>query len=491
MSVTSRGHYIGGGWVRGNGPVFFSTDPAAQTPVWNGAEALPAEVDAAVAAARAAFPAWADLPADARAGYLQGYAAAVKEELAGVAEIIARETGKPRWEARQEAETMIGKVANSIEAYQARSGTAKSDQAGLSAVTRYRPHGVVAVLGPFNLPGHLPHSHIVPALMAGNTVVYKPSEMTPGVGEKTTDMWVKAGLPAGVLNVVQGGRSTGVALASHEGIDGLYFTGSYAAGVALNKQFAGQPGKILALEMGGNNPLVVWNSADAEAAALLVAQSAYITAGQRCTCARRLILPAGAEGDRHLEALAALLPRLRVGAWNEDPEPFLGPVISSTAAAKLLAAQDFLELSGAKPIVPMKSHPKGKAFLTPGIIDVTGASQRNDEEYFGPLLQVIRARDFDAALAEANATRYGLAAGLISDDDALWEKFQRRVRAGIVNRNRQTTGASGKLPFGGVGDSGNHRPSAYFAADYCAYPMASLEADRPPSAKSLPAGIDP
>jgi succinylglutamic semialdehyde dehydrogenase len=148
-------------------------------------------------------------------------------------------------------------------------------------------------------------------------------------------------------------------------------------------------------------------------------------------------------------------------------------------------------LAGATPIAPMKWLPRGKAFLSPGIVDVTGVSQRTDEEYFGPLLQVIRVADFNAAIAEANRTRYGLAAGLISDSADLWDRFRARIHAGIVNRNRQTTGASGRLPFGGVGDSGNHRPSAFFAADYCAYPMASLEADQPPAAGALPAGIDP
>jgi succinylglutamic semialdehyde dehydrogenase len=487
----SRGHYIDGEWLQGGGPEFHSTDPATGSPVWTGAEALAGEVNTAVTSARKAFAGWAELEPRKRADHLFAFAVALKENQADLSEIISRETGKPLWESRQEVETMIGKVNNSLEAHKERASGTKFEQAGLMAVTRYRPHGVVAVLGPFNLPGHLPHSHIVPALLAGNTVVYKPSEMTPGVGEKTTEMWRKAGLPAGVLNMVQGGRPTGVALAGHSDLDGLFFTGSYAAGVALNRQFAEHPGKILALEMGGNNPLIVWDSGDAAAAALLIAQSAFITSGQRCTCARRLIVPSGAEGQKYIDAVAALLPRLRVGAWNDKPEPFLGPVISSGAAARLLAAQDFLELSGGKSVVPMRRLDKGPAFLSPGIVDVTEASQRTDEEHFGPLLQVVRVSDFDAALAEANRTRYGLAAGLISDSLDLWEKFQARVRAGIVNRNRQTTGASGKLPFGGVGDSGNHRPSAYFAADYCAYPMASLEADHPPSAAQPPPGIDP
>jgi succinylglutamic semialdehyde dehydrogenase len=391
---------------------------------------------------------------------------------------------------------MAGKVANSLEAYRDRCAEQSFPLSGFTAVKRFRPHGVVAVLGPFNLPGHLPHSHIVPALLAGNTVVYKPSELTPGTGERTTAIWEAAGLPPGVLNLVQGGRNTGVSLSSHPDLDGLFFTGSRAAGAALNRQSADRPGRILALELGGNNPLVIWDCADAKASAYLAAQSAYITAGQRCVCARRLILPRGPEGDRHLEALVSLLPRLRLGAPDDMPEPFLGPVISVAAADHLLEAQAALEKAGGRILVPMRKAARGgleekaSPFLTPGLVDMTGARERPDDEFFGPLLQVVRVDSFDAAIAEANHTRYGLAASLVSDRRELWERFRGRIRAGVVNWNRQTTGASGKLPFGGVGDSGNHRPSAYYAADYCAFPMASLEADKATAPDHPPAGID-
>lgn len=489
--ITGRGQFIGGKWIRGSGPEFSSLDPSTGAVAWTGREAVPDEVDAAVAAARKAFPAWADLPPERRMEFLQGFAGNLRVNIDALLERICLETGKPRWEARQEVETMIAKVANSLEAFRERASDASFDQGGFVASRRYRPHGVVAVLGPFNLPGHLPHSHIVPALLAGNAVVYKPSELTPGTGEMTTDLWAQAGLPRGVLNLVQGGRATGQALASHEGLDGLYFTGSFAGGVALNRLFADTPGRILALEMGGNNPLVVWDCENANATAHLAVQSAFITSGQRCVCARRLILPEGAEGRRHLDALVNLLPRVRVGAPSDSPEPFLGPVISAAAADRVLAAQERLLALGGKPIVPVKRHPKGPAFLTPGILDMTGAHNVPDEEVFGPLLQVFRVPDFDTAIDVANRTRYGLAAGLLSDRKDLWEAFRRQARAGVMNWNRQTTGASGKLPFGGVGDSGNHRPSAYFAADYCAYPVASLEAEKAVSPVTPPVGIDP
>jgi succinylglutamic semialdehyde dehydrogenase len=493
----SRGNFIGGAWQKAAGPAFSSTDPATGRPAWTGAESDARDVNAAVGMARTAQAGWSALGTDARAGYLQGYAAQLKSNLEVMAAAISLETGKPLWECRQEVDTMIAKVANSLEAYRERCAETVSAQAGFTAVKRFRPHGVTAVLGPFNLPGHLPHSHIVPALLAGNVVVYKPSELTPGVGEMTTSMWEAAGLPPGVLNLVQGGRNTGVSLASHPDLDGLFFTGSRPAGAALNRLFADHPGRILALELGGNNPLVVWDCADAGASALLAAQSAFITAGQRCVCARRYVLPKGPEGDRHLEALIALLPRLRVGAPGENPEPFLGPVISSAAADRLIEAQTALAAAGGKILVPMRRLAVGplaetaSPFLTPGLVDMTGARNRPDEEFFGPLLQIVRVDSFEAALEEANRTKYGLAAALVSDDRSRWETFRDRIRAGVVNWNRQTTGASGKLPFGGVGDSGNHRPSAFYAADYCAFPVASLEADKAVAPAALPPGISP
>ena len=496
----NSGNFIAGAWRMGSGPEFHSTDPATGMPDWRGREASDAEVDAAVKAARAAFPAWNALGAETRATYLRGYADRLTAGLAanpGMAEGISRETGKPLWESRQEVETMIAKVSNSLEAYRERCAETVSSQAGFTAVKRFRPHGVTAVLGPFNLPGHLPHSHIVPALLAGNTVVYKPSELTPGVGELTTRAWEAAGLPAGVLNLVQGGRNTGVSLASHPGIDGLFFTGSRGAGAALNRLFADTPGRILALELGGNNPLIIWDCADAEASALLAAQSAYITAGQRCVCARRLIVPKGPEGQRHLDALIALLPRLRVGASGGQAGTVPGTGDQRRRRGQAYGSPSGVGKRGRQGDRAHAPHRGGSVeagrspFLTPGLIDMTEASSRPDEEFFGPLLQVVRVADFDAALEEANRTRYGLAAGLVSDDRALWEAFRDRIRAGVVNWNRQTTGASGKLPFGGVGDSGNHRPSAFYAADYCAYPMASLEADKAVAPDRLPVGIDP
>jgi succinylglutamic semialdehyde dehydrogenase len=370
---------------------------------------------------------------------------------------------------------MAGKVDISIRAYDERTGERTAETGFGQAALRHRPHGVAAVLGPFNFPGHLPNGHIVPALLAGDTVVFKPSEEAPLIGQLMAEAFAEADLPDGVVNIVQGGRETGAALLD-AGIDALMFTGSGAAGAHFRRKFADDPHVILALELGGNNPLVVWDAADAEAVAGIVVQSAFVTTGQRCSCARRLIVPEGPQGDAIVEAVNAMVERLIFAPWNSTPEPYAGPLISVKAAeAALKALQDRVDM-GARVI--RASGPVGNlpgAFVQPAIIDVTGVTVP-DEEMFGPFLSVTRVSSFDAAIAEANATRYGLSAGLVSDDPANWDRFIRRIRAGVVNFNRPTTGAAGDMPFGGLGASGNHRPSAWYAADYCAYPVASFEA---------------
>ena len=453
---------------------FRSLDPATGETVWEGRAADAAQVRDAVVRARRAFPGWAALAQERRTAHVLAFKAVLENRAASFAETIARETGKPLWEAHTEVASMTGKVELSIAAQAERAGEQRSATVFGEAVLRHRPHGVMAVLGPYNFPGHLPNGHIVPALLAGNTVVFKPSELTPATGAAMAQAWMEAGLPDGVLAVVQGGRETGVALAQ-EAIDGLLFTGSAAVGMHFRRQFADRPDVILALELGGNNPLVVWDGDVGEGAAVAV-QSAYITAGQRCSCARRLIVPDTAFGAALVDAVAEFAGRLAIGAWNETPEPFMGPLVSNEAARKARNQVERLLSLGARcirPLAPVEG--RGEAFVTPALFDVTGIDLP-DEEIFAPVLQVVRVVDFDAALRVANATRFGLAAGLVTQDVGLWQRFVREARAGVVNRNRPTTGASGGMPFGGLGESGNHRPSAWYAADYCAHPVASFEA---------------
>ena len=479
--------YIAGAWQNGQGEAFESLNPVTQKVLWAGNGANAEQVDAAVKAARQAFPEWATRTFEQRLSVLEAFAASLKTHADELARCIGEETGKPLWESATEVTSMINKVAISVQSYRERTGEKSGPLGDATAVLRHKPHGVVAVFGPYNFPGHLPNGHIVPALLAGNSVVFKPSELTPKVAELTVQCWIEAGLPAGVLNLLQGARETGIALAANPGIDGLFFTGSSRTGNHLHQQFSGRPDKILALEMGGNNPLVVDQVEDLDAAVYTIIQSAFISAGQRCTCARRLLVPQGAWGDSLLTRLVEVSQSIEVGAFDQQPAPFMGSVISLGAARALMDAQEVLLGSGAVALLEMHQPDSNAALLTPGIIDVTEVSERSDEELFGPLLQVIRYADFDAAIAEANNTAFGLAAGLLSDSEARYQQFWLESRAGIVNWNKQLTGAASSAPFGGIGASGNHRASAYYAADYCAYPVASLETPT----LALPAALTP
>jgi succinylglutamic semialdehyde dehydrogenase len=482
--------FIEGQWRSGQGTLLEKTNPVDNTALWSALSASPEDVASACAAARNAFPAWARKTVAERAVVIGRFSALLTEHKSRLAEVISLETSKPYWETLTEIQAMIGKVAISLEANQARTGEKHTPMPDGEAVLRHRPHGVLAVFGPYNFPGHLPNGHIVPALLAGNTLVFKPSELTPKTAEETVKLWQQAGLPDGVLNLVQGGRSTGEALAASSQIDGLLFTGSAGTGYQLHRQLAGQPEKILALEMGGNNALIVEPVADIDAAVNLTIQSAFISAGQRCTCARRLLVKQGAAGDAFIQRLVDVTLSLVVGHWNDQPQPFMGGVISDDAARGMLKAQDDLMALGGKQLLALTRMEPHSTLLKPGIIDLTGVSGVPDEEYFGPLLSVIRYTDFDQAIELANQTRFGLAIGLISHERRQFEQLLIEARAGIVNWNKPLTGASSNAPFGGVGASGNHRPSAYYAADYCAWPMASLESDKVELPVTLSPGID-
>ncbi len=462
--------YVDGQWVKGEGTPFSSVNPATGDSLWDGCYASTTNIEASLKAATLSLSDWQKRTLEDRFKIIERYAAIAAERKEEMATLISKETGKALWDARTEAGAIVGKAAISLKAYHERTPTREEEGKRLT----HRPHGVMLVVGPFNFPGHLPNGHIIPALIAGNTIILKPSELTPAVAEKMVQWWEEAGLPAGVLNLVHGGSAETQTLLQDPRTNGIAFTGGVKAGLAIHRALAGHPEKILALELGGNNPLVAWSVGDAEAAARIIARSAFITSGQRCTCARRLIVGDNEDGQRVIDAVAALIPHLQVGPPDTEDQPFFGPLIHDRATATALAHQEALTAAGGKPVVTAAPLNHGPAYMSAGLMDTTEWQARDDEELFAPFLQVIRKTTFDDAVAEANATRFGLAAGLLSDDEALWSQFAQEINAGIVNWNRQTTGAAGTAPFGGPGLSGNHRPAGYYAADYCAWPMASM-----------------
>jgi len=451
----------------------------------------PFNIDNAILSARNAFFAWRALSFEQRFLFLEKFCTLLEERKATIAESISIETGKPLWESLLEVGAMINKLPISVKAYHERCFEKKEILKEGVSMTRHKPLGVLAVFGPFNFPGHLPNGHIMPALLAGNTIIWKPSELTPVTAQKIMACWRDANLPLNVIQLLQGDKDIGHLIAVHPGIDGLLFTGSVKTGQVLSRLFADKPGKLLALELGGNNPLVVHEVNDIVAAVYMIIQSAYLTAGQRCTCARRLLVVNNEAGKALISALILAIAKIKVGAYTERPEPFMGSLVSDNAADQVVKMYEGLLSAGGKALVPLIRLSADKpAFLSPSLVDVTDIKSRLDEEIFGPVLQLIWVNSFEEALVEANNTRFGLAAGLLSDNEDLYRQFFVSVKAGVIHWNRPLTGASSQAPFGGVGMSGNYRPSAYYAADYCAYPVASLEEKILKKPEKLPPGLD-
>lgn len=491
---------IGGEWVTlagtNQGAVVESRNPARpDAVVWSG-RSDPAHVDAAVRAARAALPAWARWGREKRFAVLRRFAELTKLKAPAMAELICDETGKVMWEARGEASALASKVditldmspiggLRRVDGFEFEMGGQKLGRAW------FRPHGVMAVVGPFNFPAHLPNGHIIPALAMGNTVVFKPSDKAPGVGQMLVELLAEAlekeGAPnggKGVINLVQGAGEIAAALTSHADVDGVLFTGSWPVGRKIMEASLDRPSRIVALEMGGNNPAVVMEDADLRQAAIEIVRCAFNTTGQRCTCTRRVIAHARI-ADRLTDVIQKATRALAFGDPRAKTPTFAGPIISEGSRRAVLEFQAAALSAGAEPIVeaaPIEIR-GGGWFISPGVLrvdrfsgDDTAASKDAgcDLEVFGPLLRVCEVRDLDEAIQQANASRYGLAASIFTRDQAAAERFLFEVKAGCLNVNAGTAGASSKLPFGGVGLSGNHRPAGSFSLDYCAYPVAGM-----------------
>jgi succinylglutamic semialdehyde dehydrogenase len=483
-------HLIDNDWLPGKGIEIVSKDPATEETLWAGKEANALQVNEAVKAAHKHLKTWSQTKLDDKKAILKEFAKLVLMNAEDFATLISKENGKPFWESMTEIKSTAAKIPISIQAFEERTSTSMRSMEGKTSYTRYKPHGVVAVLGPFNFPAHLANGHIVPALLAGNCVIFKPSELTPAVAEYMVRLWQKAGLPPGALQLLQGGSRVGKALVDNHMIQGLFFTGSDKVGQHIRQVLSKRPQTILALEMGGNNPLVVHQIIDYKTASINTILSSFITAGQRCTCSRRLIVPQGQKGDLFLDQLCQDIKTIKVGPYTDNPEPFMGPMINGKAAQNVIKAQEHLIKLGARAVIACKPHDSTQAMITPGLIDVTDLTKKSDTEIFGPLLQLVRVKDFDSAIEEANNTAYGLAAGLFCDDPKLYDRFYHEVRAGIINWNNQLTGASSSAPFGGIGLSGNYRPSAYFAADYCSYPVACMESSFLDKTVKRPPGLE-
>lgn len=453
-----------------------SIAPATGEELWRG---MPGDVEDLVERARRAWPSWAAQSLANRIELVRRTANELRKEADSLASLVAQETGQPLWAARGEVDAVLERVELAVRAYAERTAQRRLDNAlqGTSAL-RHKPHGVAVVIGPASSPLAIPAGQLIPALIAGNAVILKPSEKVPAAAEILVQCFHRAGVSANVVQFCPGGPDTGLELALHEGVDAVLFTGSTHNGIALARKLAASPHKQLALAMGGNNPIVAWDTPKLTDAAALIVQSAFGWAGQSCTNARRLIVR-DSLFDPLLAEVKRLADRLIVGAPFDDPAPFMGPVIDNATAEGLTESFVYLLSNGGRPIKHMVRTVPGKPFLSPAIIETTAMAERPDVELLGPLLQVVRVATLDEAITEANATRYGLVSTLIGGSPQDYNRFWANVRTGLVNWNRPTTAASAGAPFGGIGLSGNHRPGGLYAADFCAYPVASAEMEQP------------
>jgi succinylglutamic semialdehyde dehydrogenase len=342
---------------------------------------------------------------------------------------------------------------------------------------RHRPRGVMAVLGPFNFPGHLPNGHIVPALATGNVVVFKPSELTPAIGQLMAQMFDKAEFPKGAFNLVQGESETGKRLVADDQVDGVLFTGSYETGLKIKQTTIEHHWKILALEMGGKNASIVWGDADLNKAIYETTIGSFVSAGQRCSCTSRVILHRSI-AERFTEKFYETAKKLSIGYWKDDP--FMGPLINSAAVEKYLRFQEIAQREGAERLMRGKALDAGREgyYVTPSIClikEFREDSVYQKSEIFGPNVAIYVVDDFEEALRINDSTGFGLALSVFSRDRGLYDEAVLRARVGIVNWNRTTNGASSRLPFGGLGKSGNDRPTAHYAVQYCTVPVSCLE----------------
>lgn len=478
---------VNGEWREIPGDALTSTNPARPSEVVWSATPDASHLNDAVAAARAALPAWARTSIEQRIAVLRRYKQLAAERVDEIAGLLCDETGKAMWECVGEAKLLAGKVDITLEEGPT-SGRHRVDgfSFGMNdtkeARCHFRPHGVMAVLGPFNFPAHLPNGHIVPALLTGNTIVFKPSDKTPAGGQALTELFDEAlraeGAPAGVINMVQGAIEVAAPLTTHADIDGVLFTGSWPVGRKILESNLDHPGRMIALEMGGNNAAVVMDDADLFQAAAEIVRCAFNTTGQRCTCTRRVVVHE-AVADRLIGAIVKSASTLVVDD-PRSPETFMGPIINEASRSAVFAFEKRLAGSGGRVLVESTALPDREGwYVTPSVVEVdsfnTGEHDAGcDLEVFGPLVRIARVSSLDAAIEQANATRYGLASSIFTKDTAAIDRFLAEARAGCVNVNCGTAGASSKLPFGGLGWSGNHRPAGAFSLDYTAYPVASM-----------------
>lgn len=448
-------------------------------------------VGQSIEAASKAFRTWSLLPVSERIEALILVREAFEKNRESLEHAIARETGKPLWECKTEVNAMIGKFAVTIDHSLKLVSEEKIQEItpGVDGFIRYQPRGVLAVLGPFNFPGHLPNGHIIPALLTGNTVVFKPSELTPMTAQVMAQCFAQAKIPAGVFNMVHGGGEVGRRMVSHKGIEGVLFTGSYETGLKIQQATLNDYWKINALEMGGKNATVVWKDADLQKSVYDTLVGSFLTAGQRCSGTSRVFVHSEIY-QSFLDLFYEKAKNIEIGHW--ETQPFMGSLISAKSVDSYLRYQEIALREGAEKVMRGKVIEPGCTgnYVTPSIYAVPGYDEKSvyqNSEIFGPNVAIYSMDDLAEPIEANNKTGFGLSMAVFSKDRAVFDEVLAKAKVGLLNWNRTTNGASSRLPFGGCGKSGNGRPAAHFSVFYSTNVVASLE-DRNPfdPSKTMP-----
>ncbi|HEU0199059.1 MAG TPA: aldehyde dehydrogenase family protein [Burkholderiaceae bacterium] len=466
-------NYVGGEWVDAPG-VNRNVNPSdLDDVIGDYAAADAAQMRAAIAAAHAAFPAWAAATPQQRFDALDAAGTEILARKAELGDLLAREEGKTLVEATAE----VGRAGQIFkffagEALRMAGEKLASVRPGLDVEITREPLGAVGIITPWNFPIAIPAWKIAPALAYGNCVVFKPAELVPGSAWALGEILSRCGLPAGVFNLVMGrGRDVGQALLDDPRVTAVSFTGSVATGRRVAQACAGRPDGGMAkfqLEMGGKNPLVIADDADLSIAVNCAVQGAFYSTGQRCTASSRLIVTAGIH-DRFVDAIVAAIRKLNVGDARA-PGTDIGPVVDAT---QLEQDRDYLRLAqeeGARLAVGgelLQRATRGHYLQPALLVGATNAMRSSREEIFGPIASVIRVRDYDEALATANDTDFGLTAGICTTSLKLATHFKRHAQAGMVMVNLPTAGVDFHVPFGGrKGSSYGPREQGRYAAEF-------------------------
>ncbi|HLV79149.1 MAG TPA: aldehyde dehydrogenase family protein [Chthonomonadaceae bacterium] len=472
--MDGKTNYIGGEWRAAlSGATFESVNPARTEEVLgvfarSGAE----DVEAAATAATAAFPGWRRTPAPTRAAILTRMGRLLEERKEALARQMVAEMGKVLVEARGDVQEAIdmayyiagfGRLPNGH--------VAPSEREDIFCMAQRVPVGVVGLITPWNFPIAIPSWKMFPALLAGNTIIFKPAEDTPGLGMEFVRLLIEAGIPPGVVNLVTGyGPEAGAALVESPHVATISFTGSTEVGRLVAGR-CGQLMKRVSCELGGKNAIVVLDDANLELALKGALWSAFGTAGQRCTAASRLIVQRGVLNDFR-EALVARTQALKMGA-GADPAVEIGPVVNREQLQRIHAYVEIGKAEGAKVLTGGRILDEPEfapgCFYAPTVMDDLNIQMRvAQEEIFGPVTGLIAVDDLDAALSAANSTPYGLSLSIYTRDVSRAFRAMEELESGIVYVNLPTSGAEIQLPFGGVKQTGNgHREAGWTAMDYC------------------------